>query len=77
MGYRMAGWLHAAAVTAWDRARDQRGQGTVEYVGMTVLVTLLVGAIAAAAKQGWAPDIGGALKKAMTSAIKKLTDPFE
>ena len=75
MGYAMAGWLHARALARWDRRESQRGQGTVEYVGMVVMVTLLVAAVAVAAK-GWAPDVGGALKKALTNAIKKLTDGF-
>ena len=55
--------------------RDERGQGTVEYVGMVVMVTLLVAAVAVAAK-GWAPDIGNALKKALSGAITRLTDGF-
>jgi hypothetical protein len=75
MGYQVAAWVHALGLDLWDRRRRQRGQGTVEYVGMVVMVTLLVAAVAVAAK-GWAPDIGSALKKALTSAIKKLTDGF-
>lgn len=75
MTVRMAARLHAAvAATGW-RLRDQRGQGTVEYVGMVVMVTLLVAAVAVAAK-GWAPDIGNALKKALSGAIGHLTDSF-
>lgn len=71
----MAARLHAWAATAWWRARDARGQGTVEYVGMVVMVTLLVAAVAVAAK-GWAPDVGNSLKKALTGAVKHLTDGF-
>lgn len=67
--------VHAWALHAWWRARDVRGQGTVEYVGMVVMVTLLVAAVAVAAK-GWAPDIGNALKKALTGAVNHLTDGF-
>jgi len=67
--------MHAAALGAWWRLRDQRGQGTVEYVGMVVMVTLLVAAVAVAAK-GWAPDIGNALKKALSGAINHLVDGF-
>ncbi|MGA0068431.1 MAG: hypothetical protein ACO3PB_03080 [Miltoncostaeaceae bacterium] len=67
--------VHSWALHAWWRARDARGQGTVEYVGMVVMVTLLVAAVAVAAK-GWAPDIGNALKKALTGAVKHLTDGF-
>jgi hypothetical protein len=65
--------VHAAAVTAVDRARDdRRGQGTVEYVGVVVMVTLLVAAVAVAAK-GWAPAVGDGLKKAIGDAIKKAS----
>ncbi len=73
MGYVFAAWLHATALGLADRARTaQRGQGTVEYVGVVVMVTLLVGAVAIAAK-GWAPDVGNALKKAIGDAIKKAS----
>lgn len=67
--------MHAVVLSAWWRLRDQRGQGTVEYVGMVVMVTLLVAAVAVAAK-GWAPDIGNALKKALSGAINHLVDGF-
>ena len=73
MGYVMAAWLHAAALAAIDRSRGaQRGQGTVEYVGVVVMVTLLIGAVAVASK-GWAPDVGNSLKKAIADAIKKAS----
>lgn len=72
---RTAAAVHAWASHAWWRVRDARGQGTVEYVGMVVMVTLLVAAVAVAAK-GWAPDVGNALKKALTGAVKHLTDGF-
>lgn len=75
MTYRLAGWLHAAAYSAWERAREQRGQGTVEYVGMTVMVALLVGGVAVAAKQ-WDVPIGNALKGAVTKAIAAITEKF-
>ncbi len=73
MGYVIAAWLQAAAVTAIERAREDRtGQGTVEYVGVVVMVTLLIAAVAAAAK-GWAPAVGDGLKKAIAEAIKKAS----
>lgn len=73
MGYALLAWLHAAAVTAVERARaDSRGQGTVEYVGVVVMVTLLIAAVAVAAK-GWAPAVGDGLKKAIGEAIKKAS----
>ncbi len=73
MGHVMAAWLHAAAIAALERARtDRRGQGTVEYVGVVVMVTLLIAAVAVAAK-GWAPSVGDGLKKAIGEAIKKAS----
>lgn len=67
--------MHVVVLSAWWRLRNQRGQGTVEYVGMVVMVTLLVAAVAVAAK-GWAPDIGNALKKALSGSINHLVDGF-
>ena len=61
--------LRLLAIASGER---QRGQGTVEYIGMVVMVTLLVAAVAAAAK-GWGPDIGSSLKKLLTGAIKKVS----
>lgn len=73
MVHVIAAWLHATALTAATRARTaQRGQGTVEYVGVVVMVTLLIGAVAIASK-GWAPDVGNALKRAIGDAIKKAS----
>ena len=73
MSYMIAAWLQAAAVTALERARqDRSGQGTVEYVGVVVMVTLLIAAVAVAAK-GWAPAVGDSLKKAIAEAIKKAS----
>ena len=73
MGYAMLAWLHAAALSASSaRGTDRRGQGTVEYVGVVVMVTLLIAAVAVAAK-GWAPAVGDGLKKAIGEAIKKAS----
>lgn len=73
MGYAIAAWLHAAALSALEGARqDRRGQGTVEYVGVVVMVTLLIAAVSVAAK-GWAPAVGDGLKKAIGDAIKKAS----
>ena len=74
MGYVMAAWLHAMGASAveWSRGREGRGQGTVEYVGVVVMVTLLIGAVAVAAK-GWAPAIGGDLRKLIGDAIDKAS----
>lgn len=46
MPYRTMGWIHANLARL---LQDQRGQGTVEYVGlMLLLATLLTGVVAVA-----------------------------
>ena len=47
MLYRTMGWLHVNAERLWH---ERAGQGTVEYVGlMLLLATVLTGVVAAAA----------------------------
>jgi hypothetical protein len=66
----------AARLTAWayDRGarlrdgRGQRGQGTVEYVGVVVTMALLLGAVAVAAR-GWGNDIGNSLKEVVKDSV--------
>lgn len=71
MGYRMMGWTAAHAMRLWDRMTEQRGQGTVEYVGIVVMVALLVSAVGVVASK-WGGDIGDKLKEGLVKAIKKL-----
>ncbi len=72
MGYRLMGWCGAKAMRGWDRlTSDQRGQGTVEYIGIVVMVALLVGAVGVVASK-WGGDIGDKLKDGLMKAIKKL-----
>lgn len=73
MGYRLMGKATAHAMQLWDRAArsDQRGQGTVEYVGIVVMVALLVSAVGVVASK-WGGDVGDKLKDAMLKAIKRL-----
>jgi hypothetical protein len=65
------GWIHANLVRLW---RESAGQGTVEYVGlMLLLATLLTGVVAAAVNLkggGIANEIVGTLKKAITDVAK-------
>lgn len=71
MGYRIMGWTAARGMRLWDRLADQRGQGTVEYVGIVVMVALLVSAVGVVASK-WGGDIGDTLKEGLVKAIKKL-----
>lgn len=72
MGYRFMGWCTARAMEGWKRVTsDQRGQGTVEYIGIVVMVALLVSAVGVVASK-WGGDIGDRLKDGLIKAIRKL-----
>jgi hypothetical protein len=62
-----------AAMSLVERLQDRRGQGTIEYVGVVVMVTLLMSAMAVAAKT-WGGDVGKGLKGAVEAGIDQLTD---
>ena len=68
MPYRMMGWIHANAIRLWS---EQRGQGTVEYVGlMLLLATLLTGVVAAAGGLkggGIAQEVAKTLRETISS----------
>ncbi len=63
MLYQTLGWLHARC--AWA-LRGQSGQGTVEYVGLLLLLaTLLTAVVAAVGKDG------GGIAQLITSKLKQ------
>ena len=63
MGYRIMGRAHALAVTLRD---DARGQGTVEYVGLILLIAMLIAGVLVAAK-----DLhGGKLAETITDRLR-------
>ena len=67
MPYRTMGWIHANIARI---ASGQSGQGTVEYVGlMLLLVGLFIGVIAAA--QGLN---GGGVAKAVSAKLKETIE---
>lgn len=71
MPYRTMGWIHAHLARLW---RDQSGQGTVEYVGLMLLIAaLLTGVVVAASavKGGGIPD---QVAKALNGAIKSVVE---
>ncbi len=71
MPYRTIGWIHANAARLW---REQTGQGTVEYVGLLLLLaTLLTGVVAAAGGLkggGIAQEVVTTLKSAISDVAK-------
>src|SRR3954452_13654850 len=73
MGYRMMGRGHVALVSIGQRLRSQRGQGTVEYVALILLVAMVMAAVATATTDksgglGIAKKVTGTLKNAIDSA---------
>jgi hypothetical protein len=77
MLYALFGWVHAAAQ---GRARaitaalgGQRGQGTVEYVGLILLVSLLMVGMVAAMK-GFNGKQGTELAEVIVEKIKSAVN---
>jgi hypothetical protein len=79
MIYALMGYLHVAVerrVAAIRSLAGERGQGTVEYVGLILLVSLLmVGMVAAMkgfqGKQG--QDLAGLIVDKIQEAVDKVT----
>ncbi len=74
MGYRIQGRVHAALHHAHRRLAGERGQGTVEYVALILLVAgVLAGVIAAGQTLkggGIAQTVVGKLKDAIEGVGK-------
>jgi len=77
MFYALMGYLHAAAVervrTIRALAEGERGQGTVEYVGLILLVSLLMVGMVAAMK-GFNGKQGTELAEVIVEKIKSAVD---
>lgn len=71
MGYRLMGRLHAWGAALWSR---ERGQGTVEYVALILLVAVvLAGVVAATRKTSLGPaGIGRAIVTQLQHAISNV-----
>ncbi|MBS1871397.1 MAG: hypothetical protein JSS99_17230 [Actinobacteria bacterium] len=71
MIHRLTGWLHVRIVAVWA---GERGQGTVEYVALILLVAALLAGVVAATK-GTKFGTGGiaeAIVDQIKSALKNL-----
>ena len=77
MIYLLMGYAHAAIVRRWRSIHDlvagQRGQGTVEYVGLILLVSLLMVGMVAAMK-GFNGKQGTELADVIVNKIKEAVD---
>ena len=76
MGYRLMGRAHALAITLRD---DARGQGTVEYVGLILLISFVLLAVVRIGKgfdgKDLAGTIVGKLKQAIEGADPETSKP--
>lgn len=71
-------YLEACAVVDSARARlaDERGQGTVEYVGLVLLVSVLMGGMVAAVgglNSLPGKELAEAITKKIVEAVKKVS----
>lgn len=70
--YSALGYLHARLI----QLRDDRGQGTVEYVALILLVALVMAGVIAAMK-GFKTDQGKDLGDAILGKIREAVDKVE
>jgi hypothetical protein len=68
--YRLFGAVHAQGLRAGAALRRQRGQGTVEYVALILLVALVMAGVVAAMK-GFKTNDGKALGDLIIAKIKE------
>ena len=74
MGYEAMGAVHAWVARAWERGREhrqhgQRGQGTVEYVGLILLVAVILAGVVKASGSFSDKGIADAVVKKLKAAI--------
>jgi hypothetical protein len=66
----LLGWMHVQASAAWTRLAQDRGQGTVEYVGLILLMAGVLAAVVAFGRSGIdGKEIGSTIVDKVTEAI--------
>jgi Flp pilus assembly pilin Flp len=74
--YGAMGLGHAVLWRAASRLRNERGQGTVEYVALILLVALVMAGVVAAMK-GFKTDQGKDLGDAIVGKIREAVDKVQ
>ena len=73
MGYEAMGATHAWLARAWARGRERakqgQGQGTVEYVGLILLVAVILAGVVKASGSFSDKGIADAVVKKLKAAI--------
>ncbi len=75
LGHRAMGRAHAELVWARHRLAGERGQGTVEYVALIILMALLLAAVVAAVKNKGDAGIATTIVDKLKAAIDGVGDP--
>jgi hypothetical protein len=69
MTYRMMGWMHVRALGA---LRRDEGQGTVEYVGIMLLLATVLTAVVAAARSQRDFNLASTIVREVREAITSV-----
>jgi Flp pilus assembly pilin Flp len=75
MGHRAMGRLHAELAHTLRRLADERGQGTVEYVALIILMALLLAAVVTAVRAKGDAGIATTIVDKLKAAIDGVGDP--
>jgi Flp pilus assembly pilin Flp len=67
--YELMGRAHAALI------RGERGQGTVEYVGLILLIAVVLTAVVAAGSKNSGTDIASTIVNKLKGAIDGVSAP--
>ena len=73
--YRLIGLAHLQLLRAGRALRESRGQGTVEYVALILLVALVMAGVVAAMKgfrTGDGKELGDAIVGKIKEAVKRV-----
>jgi Flp pilus assembly pilin Flp len=73
--YRFIGLVHIKLLHAGQVLRESRGQGTVEYVALILLVALVMAGVVAAMKgfrTGQGKELGDVIVGKIKEAVKKV-----
>jgi hypothetical protein len=73
--YRLFGLVHAQTLRTGRALRESRGQGTVEYVALILLVALVMAGVVAAMKgfrTGSGKELGDVIIGKIKEAVKKV-----
>jgi hypothetical protein len=69
---RLHRWVETLWRTGWRQLAASRGQGTVEYVGIVIVVGVLLIAVKAGIGKSGAHDIAAKISDSVTQAVQDV-----